>query len=325
MKGSRRSFVHAMTSAAALAVVPRVARAQAYPSRPVRIVVGFTAGGLNDIVARLVGQSLSERYGQPFVVENRVGAGGNIATELVVNAPADGHTLLLIGSSNTINPTLYEKLSFDFRRDIVPAASLIRVPLVMVVHPSFPARTVGEFIAYARANPGRVNMASGGNGGSPHLTGELFKLLAGVDMQHVPYRGSAPALADLIGGRVEVMFDNLPSAIEQIRSGQLRALAVTTAARSAALPDVPAIGESVPGYEASGIAGIGAPRGTSAAIVDQLNRDINAFLATAATQARLADMGGAALAGSPADFAALLSAEIEKWGRVIRAGKIKAE
>src|SRR5262245_34722193 len=325
MKASRRSFVHATASAAALAVVSRLARAQAYPSRPVRIVVGFTAGGLNDIVARLVGQSLSERYGLPFVVENRVGAGGNIATELVVNAPADGHTLLLIGSSNTINPSLYEKLNFNFSRDIVPVASLIRVPLVMVVHPSFPARTVGEFIAYARANPGKVNMGSGGIGGSPHLTGELFKLLAAVDMLHVPYRGSAPALADLIGGRVDVTFDNLPAAIEQIRSGQLRALAVSTSARSAALPDVPAIGESVPGYEASGIAGIGAPRGTSAAIVDQLNRDINIFLSDASTQARLADMGGAALIGSPADFAALLAAEIEKWRRVIRAGKIKAE
>jgi tripartite-type tricarboxylate transporter receptor subunit TctC len=244
---------------------------------------------------------------------------------VVVSAPADGHTLLLIGSSNTINPTLYEKLHFNFSRDIVPVASLVRVPLVMVVHPSFPARTVGEFIAYAHANPGKINMASGGNGGSPHVTGELFKMMAGVDMLHVPYRGSAPALADLLGGRVQVMFDNLPSAIEHIRAGRLRALAVTTAARSQALPDVPAIGEIVAGYEASGIAGIGAPRGTPATIVDQLSREINTTLADAAMKARLADMGGAALIGSPADFGSLLAAEIEKWGRVIRAGKIRAE
>ncbi len=325
MKSSRRAFLQLLAGATALPVAPRVAGAQTYPSRPVRIVVGFTAGGLNDLLARLVGQALSERSGQPFVIENRIGAGGNIATEAVVNAPADGYTLLLVGSSNTINPTLYEKLNFNFSRDIVPVASLIRVPLVMVVQPSFPARTVPEFIAYAKANPGKINMASGGNGGSPHVTGELFKLLAGVDMLHVPYRGSSPAITDLFGGRVQVMFDNLPSAIEHIRAGRLRALAVTTAARSEALPDIPAVGEFVAGYEASGIGGIGAPKGTPLAIVDQLNREINTVLGDPTMRTRLADMGGTALVGSPADFGRLLADEIEKWGKVIRAAKIKAE
>jgi tripartite-type tricarboxylate transporter receptor subunit TctC len=315
---SRRRFLKVTAAAAALSGLSHRAGAQGYPSRPVRIVVGFAAGGLNDLIARLVGQALSERMGQSFVIENRTGAGGNIATEAVVNAPADGHTLLLIGSSNTINPTLYPRLNFNFTRDIAPVASLIRVPLVMLVHPSFPARTVPEFIAYAKANPGKINMASGGNGGSPHVTGELFKMMAGVSMLHVPYRGSTPALTDLIAGQVQVLFDNLPSAIEHIRGGRVRALAVTTAARSEALPDAPAIADFVPGYEASGIAGIGAPRNTPAEVVDRLNRQINTILADPVTTARLADLGATPLPGSPADFGKLIGDEIEKWAAVVR-------
>src|SRR5882724_4000671 len=273
MKLPRRQFLQLAAGAAGLPVVSHFAWAQTYPSRPVRIVVGFPAGGGTDLVARLTGQWLSERLGQPFIIENRPGAAANIATEAVVNAPADGYTLLVIGSSNTINPTLYEKLNFVFLRDIAPVASFIRAPLVMVVNPSFPARTVPEFIAYAKANPGTINMASGGNGGSPHVTGELFKMMAGVDMQHVPYRGSGPAQADLLGGRVQVIFDNLASAIEHIRAGRLRALAVTTAVRSEALPEIPTIGDFVPGYEASGIVGVGVPRNTPIGIVEKLNRE----------------------------------------------------
>jgi len=314
----RRRFLHLVASAAALPALSPIAHAQSYPARPVRWLVGFAAGGLNDILARLMGQALSERLGQPFIIENRPGAGGNIATEAVVNAPADGYTLLLIGSSNTINPTLYEKLNFVFLRDIAPVASFIRAPLVMVVNPSFPARTVPEFIAYAKANPGTINMASGGNGGSPHVTGELFKMMAGVDMQHVPYRGSGPAQADLLGGRVQVIFDNLASAIEHIRAGRLRALAVTTAVRSEALPEIPTIGDFVPGYEASGMVGVGAPRNTPAEIIDKLNREINAILASPTMNARLAGLGATPVAGSPAEFAALLAEEVEKWRTVVK-------
>jgi tripartite-type tricarboxylate transporter receptor subunit TctC len=298
--------------------MPRFARAQAYPSRPVRWIVGFTAGGLNDVLARLIGQALTERLGQTFVIENRAGAGGNIATEAVVNAPADGHTLLLIGSSNTINPTLYEKLNFNFARDIAPIASFVRVPLVMDVNPAFPARTVAQFIAYAKANPGKINMASGGNGGSPHVTGELFRMMAGIDMLHVPYRGAVPALTDLLSGQVQLLFDNLPTSIEHIRAGRLRALAVTTATRSPILPDVPTIAETVPGYEASGIGGVGAPRNTPAAIINKLNSEINAILADPRMQARLADLGATPLTGTPADFAKLLADEMEKWGKVVK-------
>ena len=253
------------------------------------------------------------------------GAAGNIATEAVVNAPADGYTLLLIGSSNTINPTLYEKLNFNFSRDIAPVASLVRVPLVMVVNPSFPARTVPEFIAYAKANPGKINMASGGSGGSPHVTGELFKMMTGITMQHVPYRGSAPAVSDLLSGQVQVLFDNVPSAIEHIRADQLRALAVTTTARSDALPGIPTIGEFVPGYEASGIGGVGAPARTPSAIIDRLNQEINAILAEAKMKSRLADLGATPLVGSPTEFGTLISEEIEKWRKVIRFAGIKSE
>ena len=321
----RRQCLHLALGAAALLPAGRLAWAQAYPARPVRWIVGFAAGGLNDLLARLIGQALAERIGQPVTIENRSGAGGNIATEAVVNAPADGYTLLLIGSSNTINPTLYEKLNFNFSRDIAPVASLVRVPLVMVVNPSFPARTVPEFIAYAKANPGKINMASGGSGGSPHVTGELFKMMTGIQMVHLPYRGSAPAVSDLLSGQVQVLFDNLPSAIEHIRAGQLRALAVTTTARSDALPGIPTIAEFVPGYEASGIGGMGAPAKTPAVIIDKLNQEINAILAEAKMRSRLVDLGATPLAGSPADFGKLISEEIEKWRKVIKFAGIKSE
>jgi tripartite-type tricarboxylate transporter receptor subunit TctC len=314
----RRQFLRLAATTAALPTAARFARAQNYPSRPVRWLVGFTAGGLNDVLARLIGQALSERLGQTFVIENRAGAGGNIATEAVVNAPPDGHTLLLIGSSNTINPTLYEKLNFNFARDIAPIASFVRVPLVMDVNPAFPARTVPEFIAYAKVNPGKINMASGGNGGSPHVTGELFKMMAGIDMLHVPYRGAVPALTDLLSGQVQLLFDNLPTSIEHIRAGRVRGLAVTTAERSPILPDVPTIAESVPGYEASGIGGVGAPRNTPVEIINKLNSEINAILADPKMIARLADLGATPLTGSPADFAKLLAAEREKWGKVVK-------
>ncbi len=321
----RRQCLQLALGAAALLPAGRTAKAQTYPARPVRWIVGFAAGGFNDLIARLIGQALSERIGQPVAIENRTGAAGNIATEAVVNAPADGYTLLLIGSSNTINPTLYEKLNFNFSRDIAPVASLVRVPLVMVVNPSFPARTVPEFIAYAKANPGKINMASGGSGGSPHVTGELFKMMTGISMQHVPYRGSAPAVSDLLSGQVQVLFDNVPSAIEHIRAGQLRALAVTTVARSDALPGIPSIAEFVPGYEASGIGGMGVPANTPAAIIDKLNQEINAILADPRMRSRLADLGATPLAGSPADFGKLLTEEIEKWRKVIRFASIKSE
>jgi tripartite-type tricarboxylate transporter receptor subunit TctC len=291
--------------------------AQSYPSRPVRLIVGFAAGGINDILARLIGQWLSERLGQPFVVENRSGASGNIATEAVVNATADGYTLLLIGSSNTINATLYEKLNFNFVRDITPVAGIIRAPLVMEVNPIFPAKTVPEFIAYAKANPGRINMGSGGNGTSVQMSGELFKMMTGINMVHVPYRGEGPALSDLVGGQVQVMFSNMPASLEFVRAGKLRALAVTTASRSEALPDLPTVGEFVPGYEASGIGGVGAPRGTPAEIVDKLNRAINAALTDPKMKLRFADLGAMALVGSSGEFGKLIADEIEKWAKVV--------
>jgi tripartite-type tricarboxylate transporter receptor subunit TctC len=292
--------------------------AQSYPSRPVRLIVGFAAGGINDILARLIGQWLSERLGQPFVVENRSGASGNIATEAVVNATADGYTLLLIGSSNTINATLYEKLNFNFVRDITPVAGIIRAPLVMEVNPIFPAKTVPEFIAYAKANPGRINMGSGGNGTSVQMSGELFKMMTGINMVHVPYRGEGPALSDLVGGQVQVMFSNMPASLEFVRAGKLRALAVTTASRSEALPDLPTVGEFVPGYEASGIGGVGAPRGTPAEIVDKLNREINAALTDPKMKVRFADLGAMALVGSSGEFGKLIADEIEKWAKVVK-------
>jgi len=314
----RRQFLHLAAGAAALPTTSRFARAQAYPSRPVRLIVGFPAGGPTDILARLIGQWLSERLGQPFVIENKPGAGTNIATEAVVRAPADGYTLLLVGAPAAINATLYDNLSFVFLRDIAPVASMIRVANVMEVNPSVPATTVAEFIAYAKANPGKINMASGGSGGTPHVAGELFKMMAGVDMIHVPYRGSPQALTDLMGGQVQVMFDVMPSSIEFIRAGKLRALAVTTAMRSEALPGVPAVGEFVPGYEASAWYGIGAPKGTPIEIIDRLNTQINAGLADPKLKARLADLGGSALAGSPSDFGKLIADETEKWAKVVK-------
>jgi tripartite-type tricarboxylate transporter receptor subunit TctC len=306
----RRNFLHLAAGAAALPAISRIAFAQAYPTRPVRIVVGFAPGGANDILARLIGQWLSERLGQPFVIENRPGGGSNIATEAVVRAAPDGYTLLLVGPPQAINATLYEKLNFNFLRDIAPVAGIIRAPNVMEVHPSVPAKMVSEFIAYAKANPGRVNMASAGNGTGPHMAGELFKMMAGVNVVHVPYRGSGPALTDLLGGQVQVMFDALPPSMEHIRTGKLRALAVTTAARSPALPDVPTVSEFVPGYEASASFGVGAPRNTPADIVDKLNKEINVALADPKMIARLADLGGTALPGSPADFTKLIAAEV---------------
>jgi tripartite-type tricarboxylate transporter receptor subunit TctC len=325
MKLPRRQFLHLAAGAAALPAASRLAMAQAYPSRSVRIVVGFAAGGAFDIVARLMGQWLSERLSQPFVIENRLGAGSNIATETVVNAPADGHTLLMVTPANAVNATLYEKLNYNFMRDIVPIAGVTRVANVMVVNPSFPTKTVPEFIAYAKSNPGRINMASGGVGSSNQISGELFKMLAGVNMVHVPYRGASLALADLIGGQVQVMFAAVTSSIEYIKSGSLRALAVTTATRSEALPDLPILADFVPGYEDSNWAGFGAPKNTSAVIVDMLNREVNAALADPKIKARLADLGGTMMVGSPADFGKFIADETDRLGKVVKFAAIKPE
>jgi tripartite-type tricarboxylate transporter receptor subunit TctC len=323
-KFPRRAMLRLAAGAAALPAISRTASAQAYPTRPVRIIVGFAAGGTGDILIRLIGQWLAERLGQPFVVENRPGSGGNIAAEAVARAAPDGHTLLQVGTADAVNATLYEKLSFNFIRDIAPVAGIARAPLVMVVNPSVPVNAVPQFIAYAKANPGKINMASAGNGTSPHLAGEMFKMMTGVDLVHVPYRGGGPALTDLIGGQVQVMFTTLPTTA-YIRAGTLRALAVTTATRAEALPEVPSVGEFVPGYEASGWYGLGAPRNTPSAIVDALNREINAGLADPKIKERLADLGARVLGGSPADFGQLLAAETEKWGKVVRAANIKPE
>jgi tripartite-type tricarboxylate transporter receptor subunit TctC len=323
MKFQRRQFLRLAAAAIGLPALSRIAHAQPYPARPVRLVVGFVPGGAPDIAARLLGQWLSERLGQPFVVENQSGAGSNIATEAVVEAPADGYTLLLLTLANAVNATLYEKLPYNFIRDIAPVASISHETYGMEVHPSFPAKTVSEFIAYAKANPGKLNMASPGNGSAPHVAGELFKIMTDVDMVHVPYRGSAPALTDLIAGQVQLMFSPLSSSIEYVRGGKLRALAVTTATRSEALPDIPTVGESVPGYEASGWFGVGAPRNTPTDIVDKLNREINAGLADPKLRAKLANLGASAFVGSPADFGRLVADETEKWGKVIRAAHIK--
>jgi tripartite-type tricarboxylate transporter receptor subunit TctC len=324
MKVPRRQFLQLAAGAAALPAVSRIARAQAYPTRPVRIIVGFAAGNTADITARLIGQWLSERLGQPFIIENRPGAGSNIGTEAVVHAPPDGYTFLLVLSANTINATLYDKLNFNFIRDIAPVASILRTTLVMEVNPSFPAKTVPEFIAYAKANPGKMNMASGGNGTTSHMSGELFKMMTGVNMVHVPSRGGeAPALTDLLSGQVQVFFGSPPASIEYIRAGRLLALAVTTATRLELLPDIPTVGEFVPGYEVSGWLGIGAPRNTPTEIIDKLNREIGTALADPKMKARLADLGAEVLAGSPADFGMLIVKDTEKWAKVIRAAKIK--
>jgi len=296
MQGSRRGFLHLAAGTAALAL-SRTARAQAYPSRPIRLIVGFPAGGPTDITARVMAQWLSERLGQQIVIENRAGAGSNLAVEAAVNAPPDGYTLLLVGATNAINATLYEKLNFNFIRDIAPVAGIIRVPLIMEVHPSVPAKTVAEFIAYAKANPGKINMGSGGIGTTLHVSGELFKMMAGVDMLHVPYRGAGPMLTDLLGGQVQVGFDPMPSSIGYVKAGQLRPLAVTTATRSEALPDVPIIADFIPGYEASTWYGVGARKSTPADIVDRLNKEINAGLADPKLKARLTDLGGIMLIG----------------------------
>ncbi len=319
----RRQFLHLAAGTAALPALPRAAWAQTYPSRPVRLIVGFAPGGTADIIARLIGQWLSERLGQPFVIENRPGAGTNIATEAVVRAPPDGYTLLLASATNASNAPLYDKLNFNFIRDIAPVAGLTRVPNVIVVTPSVPATRVPEFIAYAKANPGKLSMASGGIGSPGHVSGELFKMMTGVNMAHVPYRGGAPALTDLLAGQVQVYFCPTPAAIEYIRAGKLRALAVTTAARSEALPEIPTVGEFVPGYEASAWQGIGAPKNTSAEIVERLNKEINAALADPKMKARLADLGSAVLPGSPADFGKLIADETEKWAKVIKFAGIK--
>jgi tripartite-type tricarboxylate transporter receptor subunit TctC len=323
---SRRQLLHLAACAAALPALSGFAWAQTYPSRPVRIIVGFAAGGPNDILARLIGQWLSERLGQPFVIENRPGAGSNIATEAVVRAAPDGYTLLLVGTPNAINATLYDNLNFNFIRDITPIAGLIRGALVMLVHPSVPAKTLSEFIAYAKANPGKLSYGSGGVGGITHITAELFKQEAGLDIVHVPYRGVAPALTDLLGGQVQVIFTNVAPSIGYIRTDKLRALAITTAARSEALPDIPTVGEFVPGYEASSVFGLGAPRSTSTDIIDKLSKEINAALADPEFKARLAHLlDGTALGGSPADFGKLIAEETEKWRKVIRLANIKPE
>ena len=314
----RRQFLHLASGAVALPALSRIASAQTYPTRPVRLVVGFAAGQAIDILARLIAQSLSERFGQQFVVENRPGGGGNIATEAVVRAPPDGYTLLAVGSNNMINATLYEKLNFDFIRDIALVASIYRVPQVMEVNPSFPAKTLPELVAYAKANPGKINFASAGNGSVAHVTAELFKMMAGVNMQHVPYRGAAPALTDLLGGQVHLMFDNMPSSIEHIRAGRLLPLAVTATARLEGLPDVPTVADFLPGFETSAWAGIGAPKNTPAEIIDQLNRETNAALADPKLKARVADLGGMVFPLSPAEYEKRVAEETEKWGKVVK-------
>jgi tripartite-type tricarboxylate transporter receptor subunit TctC len=321
----RRHFLHLAAGAAALPVVSRTASAQTYPTRPVRIIVGFAAGGGVDITARLIGQSLSERLGQQFVIENRPGAGTNIGTEAVVNAAPDGYTLLLATNPNAVNASLYEKLNYNFVRDIAPVATISRVANLMTVHPSFPAKTVPEFIAYAKANPGKVNMASAGIGSSDHMAGELLKMMSGIDIVHVPYRGIAPALNDLIGAQVQVMFPSMPSAIQHIRGGKLRALAVTTASRSELLPDVPAVSEFVRGYDASTWYGVGVPRKTPTEIVDQLNREINAALADPGLKARFEDLGGELVSMSPTEFGKFVADETEKWAKVVKLAGIKAD
>src|SRR5215475_8167881 len=325
MKLPRRNFLHLAAGAAALSAVSHISWAQTYPTRPVRIIDGFAAGGPADIIARLIAQRLSERLGQPFVIENRPGAGTNIATEAVVNAPADGYTLLLVHAANAINATLYDKLNFNFIRDIVPVASLMRAPTVLEVNPSVPAKTVPEFIAYAKANPGKLIMASGGIGAPSHVFGELFKFMTGVNLVHVPYSGAAPAVTDLLAGQVQVYFDPVPNSIGYIRAGKVRPLAITSATRSEALPDVPTVGEFVPGYEGSFWFGVGAPKATPNEIVDKLNNGINAAFADPKIKARLADLGGTVLAGSPADFGKFIADETEKWAKVIKFAGIKAD
>jgi tripartite-type tricarboxylate transporter receptor subunit TctC len=325
MKLLRRKFLKLAAAVAVAPVFSRRASALDYPTRPVRIVAGFSAGGGVDITARLIGQWLGERLGQSFITENRPGAGGNIGTEVVVNATPDGYTLLLATVPNAVNASLYEKLDFNFIRDIAPVAGIIRVPMVILLNPSVPASTVAEFISYARANPGKVNMASAGNGSAPHMAGELFKMMAGVNLVHIPYRGQGPALTDLLGGQVQVLFATAPGTTEYIATGKLRALAVTTASRAEVLPELPPVGDFVPGYETSQWYGLCAPKNTPAEIVDKLNKEINAAIADPGMKARFAAIGGEPLPGSPADFGKLIADETEKWGKVVRAAGIKPE
>jgi tripartite-type tricarboxylate transporter receptor subunit TctC len=325
MKLPRREFLGLAGAAVALPAISRIARAQTYPMRPVRLIIGYPPGGSADITARLIGQWLSERLGQSFVIESRPGAGTNIATEAAVRAPPDGYTLFLVAPANAINATLYDKLNYNFIRDIAPIAGIIRFPNVMEVNPSVPVKTVPEFIAYAKANPGKLNFASSGNGSTIHMSGELFKMMTGVDLVHVPYRGGALALTDLLAGQVQVMFDNVPTSAEHIRSGRLRGLAVTSTTRLDVLPDLPTVADFVPGYESSAWYGLGAPKNTPAEIIDQLNKEVNAILADPKSKARLVELGATLLPGSPADFAKLVADETEKWGKVVKFSGARAD
>ena len=321
----RRRFLHLAAGTAALPMTSQVAWAQAYPARPVRWIIGFAPGGTTDVISRLIVQYLTEHLGQPFIVESRPGAATNLATEMVTRSPADGYTLLFIGSPNAINTSLYTRLNFNFSRDIAPVAAIVSVPTIMVVHPSVPVTTVPEFIAYAKANPGKINMASSGIGSTPHLAGELFKMMAGVDIQHVPYRGAAPAMTDLLAGQVQVYFVTTPSSMQYIKSGQIRAIAVTTAKRLPELPGLPAISEFVPGYDASAWYGLGAPKDTPKDIIDKLNREINAAVANASIKKRFDDLGCTIIAGSPADLAKLIADDTERWAKVVRFAGLKAD
>lgn len=325
MKLLRRQFLHLAAGAATLSAFSRIARAQSYPSRPVRWLVGFTPAGGNDIVARLIGQWLTERLGQPFVIENRPGAGTNIAAEAVIHSPPDGYTLFLTNTSNAVNGSLYEKLNFDFVRDMAPVVGISRAPVIMAVNPSVPAKTVPEFIAYAKANPGKINMGSAGIGSTGHLAGELLQMMTGIKLVHVPYRGNAPALTDLISGQVQVVFPSSAASIEFVRSGKVRGLAVTGGVRLVALPDLPTVADSVPGYEASSLYGVGAPRHTPAEVIDRLNKEVNAALADPKIKTRLVDIGNTPFGGSPADFGKLIADETEKWGKVIKFAGIKPQ
>ena len=321
----RRQFLHLAAGAAALPALSRMSWAQTYPSRPVRWIVGFTPAGGNDIIARLIGQWLTDRLGQPFVIENRPGAGTNIAAEIVINSPPDGYTLFLTNFSNAVNAALYEKLSFDFMRDMAPVVGISRAPVILAVHPSVPANTVPEFIAYAKANPGKLNMGSAGIGSTGHLAGELLQMMTGIKLVHVPYRGNAPALTDLIAGQVQLVFPSSASSIEYVRTGKVRGLAVTGSTRLDALPDLPTVADSVPGYEASSLYGIGAPRNTPAEVIDRLNKEVNAALADPKLKARLADLGGTPFGGSSAEFGKLMADETEKWGKVVKFAGIKPQ